>query len=132
MHTDEDRLNQITEAIIGCAFKVANEMGSGFLEKCYENAMMIELRNVGLNAIQQHPVPVLYQGQLVGEYFADLFVEGLVIVELKAVRNFDDAHTAQCLNYLVATGAAICLLINFGRRVEVKRFRGKDSSSVCI
>lgn len=132
MHTDENLLNRITEVIIGCAYKVANELGCGFLEKIYENAMVIELRNAGLSVVQQHSVVVRYQGQIVGEYTADLFVEGRVLVELKAVRNLDDAHTAQCLNYLAATGAAICLLINFAKRVEVKRFRGKDPTSVCI
>lgn len=132
MHTDEERLNKITETIIGCAFKVANELRSGFLEKVYENAMVIELRNAGLAVVQQHPITIRYQGHVVGEYTADLFVKGLVLVELKAVRNFDDAHTAQCLNYLAATGAAVCLLINFGKCVEVKRFRGKETPSVYI
>jgi GxxExxY protein len=132
MQTDEETINRLTEAIIGCAFKVANELGSGFLEKIYENAMAIELRNAGLSVIQQYPIPVRYQGHLVGEYACDLLVEDTVLVELKAVRNFDDAHTAQCLHYLSATAVSICLLINFGKRVEVKRFRGKNNASSLI
>lgn len=124
MHTDEEMLNQLTEKIIGCAFKVANKLGCGFAEKVYENAMRIELKRLGLAVLQQHPITVTYDGEVVGDYFADLFIEGRVVVELKATRNLDDAHTAQCLNYLAATGAPICLLINFTKRVEVKRFRG--------
>ena len=123
MNTDEEMLNGITERIIGCAFKVGNTLGCGFAERVYENAMVIELRKAGLAFQQQADVIVKYEGTVVGEYKADLVVEGLVLVELKSVRAFDDAHTAQCLNYLAATGVPVCLLINFGKRVEVKRFR---------
>jgi GxxExxY protein len=122
MNTDEE-LNGITEKIIGCAFNVANELGCGFAEKVYENAMVIELRNIGLKVEQQKPIVVFYKGEPVGNYDADLLVEGKVFVELEAARGLDEAHTAQCLNYLSATGVPICLLINFGKRVEVKRFR---------
>jgi len=123
MHTDEEYLNGVTERIIGCAFKVANELGCGFAEKVYENAMVIELREAGLRVEQQKPIVVRYRGIVVGEYVADLFVEDLVLVELKSIRTLDDAHTAQCLNYLAATGVPICLLTNFGKRVEVKRLK---------
>jgi GxxExxY protein len=123
MHTDEDRLNKITEQIIGFAFKVANTLGSGFAEKVYENAMFHELTKSGLSVRQQCPVTVKYDGIVAGEYVADLVVEEMVLVELKSVRAIDQAHVVQCLNYLAATGIPICLLINFGKRVEVQRFR---------
>ena len=122
MNTDERRLNEITEKIIGCAYDVANGLGSGFLEKVYENALRIELRHAGLEVAQQHPIPVMWRGEVAGDYYADLLVEGCVIVELKVVKSFDEIHMAQCLNYLKATGLHICLLINFGKpQVDVKR-----------
>jgi len=120
-----DELNQITEKIIGCAYKVAEKLGAGFLEKVNENALVHELRKTGLKVQQQYPVPVSYDGVLVGDFVADLLVEGQVLVELKTVRALDDAHMAQCINYLAATGLTICLLINFGNRVDVKRVMGK-------
>ena len=122
MHTD---LNQVTEKIIGCAYKVANELGCGFLEKCYENALAHELRKAGFRVEQQKPIDVLYDGIVIGEYVADLIVEGRVVVELKAIKACDEIHAAQCINYLAATGLPVCLLINFGKKVEVKRFAGK-------
>jgi GxxExxY protein len=121
MHTDEDNLNQITEKVIWCAFKVGNTLGCGFLEKCYRNAMALELRKIGLQVETEHPVTVLYDGVMVGEYFCDLLVENQIVIELKASKALDDAHFAQCINYLVATGKDICLLIHFGKRVEIKR-----------
>ena len=115
-------INQITEKIIGCAYKVGNSLGAGFLEKVYENALSHELMKAGLRVNQQMPIQVLYDNVVVGEYFADLLVEDCVVVELKAIRAFDDSHVAQCINYLKATGYKICLLINFGKtKVEVKR-----------
>jgi GxxExxY protein len=122
MDTDERRLNEITEKIIGCAYDVANGLGSGFLEKVYENALRIELTRAGLIVQQQHPIPVLWRGEVVGDYYADLLVEGSVIVELKVVKAFDEIHMAQCLNYLKATGLRICLIVNFAKpQIEVKR-----------
>ena len=119
---NREEINQFTEKIIACVYRVSNTLGSGFLEKVYENALAIELRNNGVKVEQQHPIKVFYDGQAVGDFAADLLVEGCVIVELKAVRTFDDVHSAQCLNYLKATGLTICLLVNFGRpRVEIKR-----------
>src|SRR5437660_1682008 len=115
MDTDEERLNQITEKIIGCAFKVHNVLGCGFLEKVYENALAHELRKLGFDVKSPHPIPVLYDGVQIGEYFADLLVQELVLVELKAQRSLDEIHSAQCINYLAATHKPICLLINFGR-----------------
>jgi GxxExxY protein len=119
---DGKDLNEITRHIIGCAHTVSNTLGCGFLEKVYENALAHELRKCGLRVQQQHAVDVWYDGVKVGDYTADLLVEGHVLVELKAVKTFDDIHAAQCHNYLRATGLHVCLLINFGApRVEVKR-----------
>ena len=115
-------LNIITESIIGCAYTVANTLGHGFLEKIYENALNHELSKSGLRVKQQHPIQVMYDGVVVGDYVADLLVNDQILVEIKAVNKIQDAHLAQCLNYLKATGYNICLLINFGKpRVEVKR-----------
>ena len=122
MPVQEQELNQITEKIIGCAYKVSNTLGSGFLEKVYENALAHELRKAGLRVVQQYGIQVYYDGIVAGEYAADLCVEDCVLIELKAVRTFDEVHMAQCLNYLKATDLRICLLINFGRpKVEIKR-----------
>jgi GxxExxY protein len=125
---DQAALNGITEAIIGCAFEIRKTLGSGFLEKVYENAMVIELRSRGLRVEQQKPIPVTYKGHRVGDYVADLLVEGCVIVELKAVEKIAKEHIAQGLHYLAATGCPICLLINFSDRVEVKRLVGSSYS----
>ena len=114
--------NPITERIIGCAYTVGNALGVGFLEKVYENALAHELRKAGLNVQQRYPIQVHYDGIVVGDYVADLFIEDCILVELKAVKSLDEIHQAQCLNYLKATGLRLCLLINFGnRRVEIKR-----------
>ena len=122
MDADERRLNQTTEAVIGCTFNVSNELGAGFLEKVYQNAMFVEVTRAGLKAEPEKELLVRYRGVVVGEYFADLLVEGSVVVELNAVQGLDDVHLAQCLNYLKATGFKICLLINFGRsKIEVRR-----------
>ncbi len=124
IHTDEHRLSrdELTEVIIGCAYSVANTLGTGFLEKIYENALVHELRKQPLEVIQQAPITVRYDGVVVGQYAADLVVEDEVIVELKASKELGNAHVAQCLNYLKATGIGTCLLINFGKpKVEIKR-----------
>ena len=113
---------ELTEKIIQCAFKVSNTLGNGFLEKVYENAFAYELKKTGLDVIQQHSLNVIYDGVMVGEYMADLVVNGSVLIELKAVKELDDIHKAQCINYLKATGLKVCLLINFGqKKVQVKR-----------
>jgi GxxExxY protein len=124
MNADGRRLelDGITRKIIGCAYTVGNGLGSGFLEKVYENALAHEVRKAGLAVEQQHDIDVWYDGVLVGKYLADLLVEGCVIVEVKTVDGLDDVHYAQCLNYLKATGLQVCLLINFAKpKVEVKR-----------
>ena len=114
--------DQLTRKIIGCAYAVGNELGFGFLEKVYENALAHELIKSGLKVARQQGIAVQYDGVLVGDYVADLLVEETVILEIKAVKALDDIHLAQCLNYLKATGLKICLLINFGKpKVEVKR-----------
>ena len=124
MATDKHRweTNQITEAVIGAAYKIGNTLGSGFLEKVYENALAIEIRKSGLQVVQQHPVNVKYEGAIVGEFIADLLVQDEILIELKAVKALDEIHLAHCLNYLKATGLHVCLLINFGNpKVEIKR-----------
>ena len=128
MNTDFEQLNTITEKIIGCAYKVASKLGCGFLEKCYENALAYELRKLGFSVEQQVPLKVYYDDIVVGEYIADLIVEGLVLVELKAIQSLDTIHSAICINYLAATRLPICLLINFGKRVDVKRIAGASLS----
>jgi len=122
MHADTRGLNEVTRKVIGCAYAVANTLGPGFLEKVYENALAYELRANGLDVEQQKALRVYYRGVLVGDYTIDLMVEGAVVVELKAIKAFDDIHLAQCLNYLKATGCRVGLLINFGaQRVQIKR-----------
>jgi GxxExxY protein len=124
MDTDKHRwkTNEITEVVIGAAYKVSNTLGSGFLEKVYENALAIEIRKSSLQVVQQQPIHVKYEGAIVGEFVADLLVQDEILIELKAVRALDEIHLAQCLNYLKATGLKICLLMNFGNpKVEIKR-----------
>jgi len=114
--------HDLTDKIIACAFKVSNTLGSGFLEKVYENALAHELRKIGLSADQQYPIQVIYDGIVAGDFYADLLVEKRIILELKVVETLNDIHMAQCLNYLKATGLSICLLINFhAPKVEIKR-----------
>src|SRR6266436_4006436 len=124
MHTDvhKSEIDRVTEKIIGCAFTVGKRLGCGFLEKVYENALVIELRGAGLHVAQQQLMKVLYDEVVVGTYLADVVVEDSVLVEIKAVKLLDEIHSAQCLNYLKATGLPLCLLINFGRpQVDIKR-----------
>ena len=116
------KINDITEKIIGCAYNVGNVLGSGFLEKVYENALLHEIRKTGLNVVQQHSIKVRYDNVIVGDFFADLFVEDKVLIELKVSKSLSNIHMAQCINYLKATNIKICLLINFGKpKVAIKR-----------
>lgn len=116
------KVDRITEKIIGCVYKVSNTLGGGFLEKVYENAVALEISKTGLMAKPQYAFGVLYDGASVGSYVADMVVADQVLVEFKAVKALDDVHTAQCQNYLRATGLPVCLLINFYRpKVEIKR-----------
>ena len=114
--------SDVTEAVIGSAFEVANVLGAGFLEKVYERALLRELALRGVSAKAQVSFPVCYKGQYVGEYVADLVVEEKVIVELKCVERFANEHLAQCINYLKASRLRVALLINFQKpKVEWKR-----------
>ncbi len=122
MHADGAALNDLSGQVIGCAFTVRNTLGAGFLEKVYAHALAYELRAAGLAVEQQRSVRVRYNDVVVGEYFADLLVENVLLVELKTVNALGDAHRMQCTNYLKATGLRLCLLLNFGRpRLEIKR-----------
>jgi len=120
MNTDEHGC--LTEKVLGAVFEVSNALGAGFLEKVYERALLIELRDRGLKATSQTSLPVSYKGQPVGEYFTDILVEDILVIELKCVDHLAKEHMAQCLNYLRASGKKICLLINFQKpKVEWKR-----------
>src|SRR6201988_4714874 len=122
MHADEIRTRDLSGRIIGCAFRVQNMLGAGFLEKVYENAAAYEIRAAGLAVALQKGITVYYDGIVVGEDVADLVVEDAVAVELKASKALDPAHTVQCTNYLTATGLQLCLLLNFARpRLEIHR-----------
>ena len=111
----------VTEEIIKCFYKVYNTLGYGFLEKVYENALAFELRKSDLIVETQRSVKVFYEGQEVGDYFADMFINGLVIVELKAAESLRQEHIAQLMNYCKATNVKVGLLLNFGKSPEVKR-----------
>jgi len=123
MNTDFKNVKHkaITEKIIKIFYKVYNRLGYGFLEKIYENAMMIELIRQGITAESQSPIRVLYEDEIIGEYFADILVDNKVIVEIKAVTNLAIDHEAQLLNYLKATDKEVGLLLNFGPKPEIKR-----------
>jgi len=112
---------ELTEQIINCAFEVHKILGIGFLEKVYENSMLEELKSRGLKAESQRGITVKYKDTVVGDYFADVVVEDIIIVELKALDKLNDIHELQIKNYLKATGIEVGLLINFGKSVEVKR-----------
>jgi GxxExxY protein len=115
-------LDRVTRTVIGAAQRVSGILGQGFLEKVYENALAVQLRRSGMRVEQQCPVHVRYEGEIVGDYIADLIVEDKVAVELKTVTFLDRVHRSQCINYLRATGLRVCLLLNFGqRRLEVRR-----------
>jgi len=119
---DRSEMSQLTERVIQCAFAVSNALGCGFLEKVYENALAYELRKAGIRAEQQYGIKVHYDGVVVGDYMADLLVEGSLLLELKAVKELDNIHLAQCLNYLKATKLRLCLLMNFAKpKLEVRR-----------
>ncbi len=119
---ETESLNKLAEAVVGAAYEVANQLGSGFLEKVYERALLRELRLRSIPAEAQATIRVMYKGERVGEYFADLLVDGRLIVELKCIEQFTNEHLAQCLNYLKATGNHLALLINFQKtKVEWRR-----------
>lgn len=111
----------ITEIIIGCAYEVHNRLGSGFLEKVYENSLRIELEKKGLKVLQQEQIKVWYGDQIVGDYQVDLWVEDRIIVELKANLSLSKENELQLVNYLTATRVDSGLLINFGSSVQIRR-----------
>jgi GxxExxY protein len=115
------KYKDLTEKIIKAFYQVYNTLGYGFLEKIYENALLIELNKLGLKSVAQSPIKVFYENNLVGEYFADILVENKVIVEIKSAKNIAAEHEAQLLNYLKATEIEVGLLLNFGPKAEVKR-----------
>lgn len=123
MNTDEHRLlDSLTERVLGAVFEVSNTLGAGFLEKVYERALLKEIGLRGIPAIAQVSMPVAYKGHCIGEYFADILVEDVLVIELKCVERLAPEHTAQCINYLRASGRNVCLLINFQKpKVEWKR-----------
>jgi GxxExxY protein len=111
----------LTEDIIKIFYKVYNALGYGFLEKIYENAMMIEFRKAGIPAEAQSPIEVTYEGEIVGEHAADIIADNKVIIELKAAKKLAEDHQAQLLNYLKATDMEVGLLLNFGPKPEISR-----------
>jgi GxxExxY protein len=122
MHADDAGLNDLSRLIIGSASTVLNTLGSGFLEKIYKNALVLELRAAGVTISQQHQMQVHYRDKLVGEFVADLLVENILLVELKTASVLTDIHRLQCINYLKAAQLPLCLLMNFGNpRLQIKR-----------
>ena len=115
------KYTELTKKIIEIFYRVYNKLGYGFLEKVYENAMMIEFKKDGIPAISQFAIKVVYEGELVGEYYADILVDNKVIVEIKAAKRLVEENEAQLLNYLKATDIEVGLLLNFGPKPEVKR-----------
>ncbi len=123
MNTDEHGyFDSLTERVLGAIFEVSNTLGAGFLEKVYQRALLTELRLRGIGATAEASFEVAYKGEPVGEYFADVLVEDVLVIELKCAERLSNEHTAQCLNYLKASGLALCLLVNFQKpKVEWKR-----------
>jgi len=115
------KYKELTERVLKIFYRVYNKLGYGFLERVYESAMMIELKKEGIPAISQSAIKVFYDGEVVGEYYADILVANKVIVEIKAAKALAEEHEAQLLNYLKATDIEIGLLLNFGTKPEVRR-----------
>jgi len=123
MKTDYEDIKhkELTERIINIFYKVYNKLGYGFLEKVYENAMLREFKKENIPAVSQSPIKVFYEDEIIGEYFADIFVDDKVIVEIKAAKGLALENEAQLLNYLKATDIEVGLLLNFGTKPEIKR-----------
>jgi GxxExxY protein len=113
--------SEVTEQVIKAYYNVYNALGYGFLEKVYENALVIELLSMGLAAIPQKPITVFYKGREIGLYYADILINDCVIVELKSAQNIAEEHEAQLLNYLKATNIEVGLLLNFGKQAQFKK-----------
>lgn len=118
---EDYKYSDLTERIIQCFYKVYNELGYGFLEKVYQNALLLELKNEGLDAESQKHIKVYYQGTVVGDCFADIIVEDLVILQLKTAEPLAEENEFQLINYLKATDIEVGLLLNFGKKPQVKR-----------
>src|ERR1035441_9205745 len=128
-----DQLDSLTERVLAAVFEVTNPLGAGFLEKVYQRALLTELGLRGFRATAEASFTVTYKSRSVGEYFADLLVEDVLVVELKCVERLSSEHTAQCINYLRASGRTVCLLVNFQKpKVEWKRIvhRLPDSQEI--
>ncbi len=123
MNTDyhDAKYKNLTEKIIKIFYKVYNNLGYGFLEKVYENAMMIEFKRIGIPVVSQFAIKVVYESEVIGEYFADGLVDNKVIVEIKALKSLAVENEAQLLNYLKATDIEVGLLLNFGPKPDFKR-----------
>ena len=124
MDTNEDEIlyKDLSYKIVGLAMKVHSKLGYGFLEKVYENALMVLFRREGIEAKQQAPITVYFEEEAVGNYYADILVEDKVILEIKSVENIIDAHIAQTLNYLKATGLRLAIILNFSKeKLKYKR-----------
>ena len=120
---DDFPLKELTEKVIGAAMEVRTQLGSGYLEKVYENAVLVELRSRGVSAVAQSQMSVSYKGTQVGTYLADVLVEGRLICEIKSTRDLAAEHEAQIINHLKTTGTKVGLLLNFGRsRLQFRRF----------
>lgn len=120
------KYKEITDVILKSFYEVYNELGDGFLESVYENALYIVLKGHGLTVERQKNISVIFRGNVIGDFKADLIIYGNIIIELKAVRALDPAHEAQLINYLKATNIEVRLLLNFGRKPEFKRFIFND------
>ena len=115
------KYSDVTDKIIKAYYNVYNKLGYGFLEKVYENSMMIELKKLGLNCNKQVAIKVYYEKNIVGDYYADIIVEQVVIIELKAAESICEQHEIQLVNYIKATDIEVGLLLNFGKKAEFKR-----------
>jgi GxxExxY protein len=113
--------SEATDKIIGIFYDVYNELGHGSLESTYAQALVVALEESGLSTAREVPVPVWFHGKKVGQYYADLVVDGIVLIELKAARTLESAHEAQLLHYLRATEIEVGLLLNFGLRPQFRR-----------
>jgi GxxExxY protein len=124
MNTSEEKIlyKDLSYAIVGLALDVHTKLGCGFLEKVYENSMLILLEKEKIPVGRQVPTPIFFEGQLVGDYFADIIVDGKIILELKAVDNISEIHRAQTFNYLKATGLRLAIILNFGKpKLQIER-----------
>ncbi len=118
---DNFKHSEITEKIIGEAYKVFNVLGSGFLEKVYSRALCKKLRDAGFSIDEEYPIKVIFENEIIGDCFADIIVDNKVIVEIKAIEILSKVHEVQLVNYLKATDIEVGLLINFGDQIEIKR-----------